>query len=177
VTSTEFVASIQGWHDFYLAVAGASAALLGLLFVGVSISLGSLAGVGRNDLRVLAQQAFSNLIYVLVISLTMLVADPDHQGIAIGIGFIALFGLLRAARSVGTVRPLRHAQHRFAALRRLGWTILADVLIGLVAISFFVNSDGRMALILMGAVFVLLVGAADIAWDILVRVTDAPLEG
>ena len=67
MSEAAFAAAIIGWHDFYLAAAGASAALLGLLFVGVSINLGAIAAQERPDLRARAGLAFSNLIYVLIV--------------------------------------------------------------------------------------------------------------
>jgi len=65
MTATDFASAIEEWHDFYLAVAGASAALLGLLFVGISINLSAITAQERADLRTLAGQAFANLLYVL----------------------------------------------------------------------------------------------------------------
>ena len=82
MSEAAFAAAIIGWHDFYLAAAGASAALLGLLFVGVSINLGAIAAQERPDLRARAGLAFSNLIYVLIVSLILLIADPEpHNGV------------------------------------------------------------------------------------------------
>jgi len=100
-----FSAAVTGWHDFYLAAAGASAALLGLLFVGVSINLAAIAAKERPDLRARAGLAFSNLIYVLVVSLVLLVANPEPHGIALGLGAIAGLGLIRTVRGC----PLRCA--------------------------------------------------------------------
>jgi hypothetical protein len=60
MTQQAFAAAALGWHDFFLAAAGASAALLGLLFVGVSINLAALAAEERVDLRARAGQAFAN---------------------------------------------------------------------------------------------------------------------
>jgi hypothetical protein len=48
------------WHDFFVAVAGASAALTGLIFVGVSLSLSKILIVPR-----LADRAFQALILLL----------------------------------------------------------------------------------------------------------------
>ena len=73
MTPEAFGASILGWHDFFLAAAGASAALLGLLFVGVSINLAAISADERVDLRARAAQAFTNLVFVLVISLLLLI--------------------------------------------------------------------------------------------------------
>src|SRR5438105_12919406 len=96
-----FSAAITGWHDFFLATAGASAALLGLLFVGVSINLASISAKERPDLRARAGLAFSNLIYVLLVSLVLLISDPEAKGIATGLAVIAGIGIVR------TVRPAR----------------------------------------------------------------------
>jgi modulator of FtsH protease len=99
MTPQAFAAAALGWHDFFLAAAGASAALLGLLFVGVSINLAAIAGDERVDLRARAGQAFGNLLFVLVIALLMLIPDPDPGSIALGLATIAALGLLRVART------------------------------------------------------------------------------
>lgn len=103
MTAQAFAAAALGWHDFFLAVAGASAALLGLLFVGVSINLSTIAADERVDLRVRASQAFSNLLAVLVIALLMLIPDPDPQPTAIGLAVVAGLGLLRVAANLYSV--------------------------------------------------------------------------
>jgi modulator of FtsH protease len=169
VTATEFASSLEGWHDFYLAVAGASAALLGLLFVGISINLASITADERKDLRALAEQAFANLLYVLVIALVMLVPEPKSDSIGISLAVIGGVGILRTVRSFRVVPRL--AAGRLTAVRRLSWTFVADVLIGYVAVNFLLWADADAAGLLMIAIFVLLVGAADISWSMLVEVT------
>jgi len=165
----EFASSIEQWHDFFLAVAGASAALLGLLFVGISINLASITAQERTDLRALAEQAFANLLWVLVISLIMLAPDSKSDGVGSGLAIVAGVGLLRAVRSLRLVPRL--ASGRLVALRRLSWALVADLLIAYVAARFLLATDAGAATALMVAVFVLLLGAADIAWSMLVEVT------
>ena len=80
MSGAEFASSIVGWHDFFLATSGASAALLGLLFVGVSINLATIAAAERVDLRARARLAFANLLYVLGISLVMLIQSRNLMG-------------------------------------------------------------------------------------------------
>src|SRR5207253_10763150 len=128
MSEAAFSAAITSWHDFYLAAAGASAALLGLLFVGVSINLGAIAAQERPDLRARAGLAFSNLIYVLVVSLVLLIANPEPHGIALGLGAIAGLGLVRTVRGLSvSLRARRHWPERLPILRRVGWTVAADL--------------------------------------------------
>jgi hypothetical protein len=44
MSQAEFAAAVLGWHDFFLASAGASAALLGLLFVGTKGTAREISG-------------------------------------------------------------------------------------------------------------------------------------
>jgi hypothetical protein len=172
MTQADFAAAVLGWHDFFLASAGASAALLGLLFVGVSINLGAIAARERVDLRAKAGLAFSNLIYVLMISLLLLVADPEAHGLAIGLGAIAGLGLVRV---IGHLRVIIRAQRRLRdqlpTLRRIGWTIAADLVLGYVAVVLYAAGDARVIVLIVAAVFILLIGASDIAWEMLVQVS------
>ena len=172
MTPEAFATGLLGWHDFFLAAAGASAALLGLLFVGVSINLAAIAADERIDLRARAGQAFANLISVLVIGLTMLIPDPDPRSVALTLGLVAALGFLRMAR---TGRGLFNAKTGLRAqlptLRRLAWTLVADVLLGVVAIRIWQTADPTAIANLIGVIFVLLVGAADISWEMLTEVS------
>jgi hypothetical protein len=169
VDAEAFTASLQSWHDFYLAVASAAAALLGLLFVGVSIRLATLRGPRRAEVRDLANLAFSNLLYLLGLSLVVLIPTTDPSVVIISFAVIALLGLLRAGRrAIPLVRPEGRLHDRWPALRRLGWTVVADLLLLYVAASLASSEDPRWLLATPIVVGVLLLGAADVAWDLLV---------
>lgn len=175
MTSPSFGAMLLGWHDFFLASAGATAALLGLLFVGVSINLSAIAAAERVDLRARAGQAFVNLVFVLVISLIMLIPDPDPDSIAFSLGLVAALALYRVVQNLYTVVGQRDRfQHRLPTLRRIGWTIVADAILAFTAWRIW-QSAGTAAVIgnLVIVVFVLLIGAADIAWEMLTEISQA----
>jgi hypothetical protein len=172
MSQADFSAAILGWHDFYLASAGASAALLGLLFVGVSINLSAIAAKERPDLRARAGLAFSNLIYVLLVSLVLLISDPEPHGIAIGLGLIAGIGLVRTVRGLTvSLRAQRSWRARLPILRRVGWTLAAEIVIGYVAVVFYTAADSRVVVFLTAGVLILMIGAADVAWEMLVQVS------
>src|SRR5256885_813796 len=159
MTPAAFQAAIEGWHDFYLASAGASAALLGLLFVGVSINLAAIAAKERPDLRARAGLAFSNLIYVLIVSLVLLTADPEPQGLALSLGAVAALGLIRTIRGlVNAFRGQRRWRARLPLLRRVGWTVGADLVIAYVAIVLYTAGDARIVVLLSVGVLILLIG-------------------
>jgi hypothetical protein len=121
MTPEAFGAAELGWHDFFLASAGASAALLGLLFVGVSINLSAIAGQERVDLRGRAGQAFANLIFVLLIALIMLIPDPDPGSIALSLAVVAGLGFVRVAPKSVPAFPKPDAVPQLVAARASYW--------------------------------------------------------
>jgi hypothetical protein len=168
-----FSGVLLSWHDFFLASAGATAALLGLLFVGVSINLRAIAAAERVDVRARAGQAFVNLVLVLVISLIMLIADPDPGSIAFSLGLVAAFALFRVIRNGYSVfRERGRLRAWLPTLRRIGWTVIADAVLAFTAWRIW-SSDGTASVIanLAIVVFVLLIGAADISWEMLTEIS------
>lgn len=173
MSGSAFADAILGWHDFFLATAGASAALLGLLFVGVSINLGTIAAAERVDLRARARPAFANLLYVLGISLVMLIPNPEAHGIGAGIAAIAGLGLVRIGRGVTVVVGNRdRLRDQLPTLRRMGRTAAGGFILLYVAIACFANADAKSTVLLMAAVLILLIEAADVSWEMLVLVSD-----
>lgn len=168
-----FAAAEATWHDFFLAVAGASAALLGLLFVGVSINLAAISGAERVDLRVRAGQAFGNLNFVLVIALVMLIPDPSPSSIAIALAIVAGLGGIRVVQSVYAVARGRSPREgRVATVRRIGWTALADGVLAFTAWRIWSGTDAGVIENLVTVVIVLMIGSADVAWAMLVEVSN-----
>lgn len=75
------------WHDFFLATAGAAAALTGLLFVALSLHLRYIAT--EPMYRDMARGSLIGLVLALVLSLLVLVRQPDPW-LAFETGFVAL---------------------------------------------------------------------------------------
>ena len=172
MTTQAFAAAAWGWHDFFIAAAGASAALLGLLFVGVSINLAAITGEERVDLRARAGQAFVNLLFGLVIALLMLIPDPDPASIAFGLAAVAALGFLSVARNLN---PIVHNRTRVPnwpqIARRIGWTAIADLILSFTAWRLWAAADTAAIQNLVTVLLVLLIGAADVAWEMLVEVS------
>ncbi|HEX6290953.1 MAG TPA: hypothetical protein VFZ66_17340 [Herpetosiphonaceae bacterium] len=87
--------AITAWREFYAAVANVGAALVGLVFVGVSIHLSRRPL--DNATRMLGADAVINLLHPLLAALGMLLpVPPTVQGI--GLLILALEGLREIAR-------------------------------------------------------------------------------
>lgn len=168
-----FEEALLGWHDFYIAASGAAAALLGLLFVGVSINLAALKSAERVDLRQRAGQAFTNLTFVLVLALSVLIPQEDPQSLAIACGILVVIGIYRVGGRLRTIiRTWNQASHGVIAIRRLAWTAVALVLLADSAWTLWSTGSSRAMYGLIAVVFLLLLGAADVSWDLLVRVSN-----
>lgn len=74
---------IREWHDFFVAQAGAAAALTGLIFVAVSINLGRILGYPHLPTRAL--EAIVTLLSVLLVSTWVLVPGQSCRVLGVEI--------------------------------------------------------------------------------------------
>src|SRR5436190_23270431 len=138
MSHADFSALATSWHDFYLTAGAAAATLVGLLFVGLSINLDAVTADEGSGLRLLAEQAFSNFLFVLLIALFVLIPNQDAISLTIELSVVGTLGVLRVARrwrSFG--RRGDRFGDRLYLFRRLGIPGLASA--GLVVVAVFVS--------------------------------------
>jgi hypothetical protein len=94
----------ETWHDFFIAAAGAAAALSGLIFVAVSINLREILAeekkIGSSYLTGRALESLAALLIVLGISLVGLDPSIDRAAFA---------GVLLVSAAGSAVSPVRSA--------------------------------------------------------------------
>ncbi len=78
-----FAAALADWRDFFAAVAGAAATLVGLLFVALALSPAVMADEGPAGLRVWSGQTFHSFLVVLAIALVALIPAETGRALAI----------------------------------------------------------------------------------------------
>lgn len=85
------------WNSFFLAVAGAAATLMGLLFVGVQFQIETLMA----DLRwqAVARSTFSMYVCLFVIPLVLIIPTLNNSSRAIALLIITAIGMIRTFRT------------------------------------------------------------------------------
>ncbi|MFT4041189.1 MAG: hypothetical protein QM692_23610 [Thermomicrobiales bacterium] len=115
--STAFHADTASWADFFTLLGGAAAALLGLLFVALSLRLG-IFRQHRSDIQDSAALAFASLLVAIGVAVLMVAPNRDRGSTALILVLVAVAGLTAEAwvwrvmrRLVATARrpePLTH---------------------------------------------------------------------
>ncbi|HLH60991.1 MAG TPA: hypothetical protein VKV20_04845 [Ktedonobacteraceae bacterium] len=114
---------MMGWENFFIAEVGASAALTGLIFVGVSINLSRI--LSSPNLPDRALMALILLLTVLIVSSLLLV--PGQSELLIGIELLLIALIVCVLTTMLDARILRktNKQYRQIQVRNIILTQLA----------------------------------------------------
>jgi hypothetical protein len=159
--------STAAWTDLFLAEAGASAALSGLLFVAISINIDRILAIRRLAGR--AAQTIVLLVVVLLVSSLALVPGQSRQAIGgelLGVG-VAAWAVLTTLE-LRTLRD-RGQQPRSALILSVGSTQIAAILFVVAPVSLLARAGGGLYW-LVPAVLLALVDAMLGAWVLLVEI-------
>jgi len=99
----------QDYHDFFIGAVTVAAALVGLLFVAISVNPGGAGGDGHLILRFRAGSALTAFLNALFLSLVALLPGSSLAGVALALGIsgvltmlsLLLVVALRRARGLG----------------------------------------------------------------------------
>lgn len=158
---------MKEWHDFFVAVAGASAALTGLIFVGISISLTKILSIGGLPDRALLSLLL--LLHVLVVSILFLV--PDQTSKALGVE-VLIFGIIAyASIFLLDLRIFKHKQNKFRRLYILYFLIdhaatIPFIIVGLALLAGWTNGEYW---VVAGTLFSIIKAVLD-GWVLLVEI-------
>jgi hypothetical protein len=153
------------WHDFYMLLGTASAALVALLFVAVSIGASFLTPERSVATRTFMSPVVFHFSTLLLISLIAMVPSHTALSLAIGIALVAVAGL-----AYTTVVPVGLARASISDIAdRFGYGILPLVsYVAMIATAGLVISRAALAAdILATALLLLLAVNIRNAWDLM----------
>lgn len=163
----DFAQIIHDWQVFYATIAGASATLLGLLFVAVSINKEHLENEMHAHFRSLARQTFGTFMYIITFSLVFLIPRESPLGLGIPLTCIAVFGLINMIREMA---PHKRTVEGLVALNRYGWSLAGFSVMISSSIHILLAADKASLYHLVSAMFMLLVSAAKSSWILMVEI-------
>jgi hypothetical protein len=160
------------WSDFALAQLGASAALLGLVFVGLSINLRDV--IGSRQLVNRAAEAVITLAAVLVASTAVLVPDQSRTAVSVELLVIAgstfaLTAYLQRGASPQTVSPGGHGPPPLSVFMRRVLGLGAPVLLAVAGITLAAEGGGGLYW-WPAAIVAAFAGALTNAWVLLIEI-------
>ena len=165
-------AALTAWHDFFAAVAGVAATLVGLLFVSLALNPAIMADDGPAGLRTWAGQTFHSFLMVLVFALVVLIPDTGPVGLGLPVLILGVWGV---ARVIADARRVRHDPapewHGRPVLTRFA-SPLSGYVIAVWVGTQVLQGDADAVSWLVATVFFLMMSAAGNCWDLLREIGD-----
>ena len=152
------------WHDFYILLGTASAALVALLFVAASIGTGLISAQRSTATRTYMSPIIFHYTFVLFVSLMGLVPDMTDQALAAIITVVALAGI--GFSIVVLIGVFHSAASDIADRFGYGGSPLAAYATALVAAGFLFAHSAVGPNVLAGALVLLLLVNIRNAWDL-----------
>jgi multidrug transporter EmrE-like cation transporter len=171
-----FVESIDSWRDFYMLPGSASATLVGLIFVAVTLHIDVIAEAKKSsDIRMLAEEIFINFLMILSFAFIFLIPSDTPTGVGYPLLILGTIQIVHTA--ILWLRFLRsRGEHRvFASSMILSGLLIPNTIcyLTLIVIGADVLQGGTHYLGWMVMVIVwLTISAVKNTWHLMMRVAE-----
>jgi hypothetical protein len=166
-----------GWHDFYILAGTASATLVGLLFVGLSLHLRIV--IASSEVRSLARVTLANFGAILFVALFMVIPEDRSTAatelIAAGVASLAIStpSLVAAIQSEGRTLQMRR-RDRVRMLLRFGLSDASYLAVIVAGVLLFSSLSPAFTWLVVATVVLLIISLRN-TWDLLVTVGEVTL--
>jgi hypothetical protein len=157
---------LEGWHDFYILLGTAAAALVALLFVAASIGASMLTSDRTRATRTYLSPVVFHYAAILFASLIALIPSQTPLWLGISVGGVALVGLLYSL--FVCFRLFRDHVADIADLLGYGGCPAAAYSAALISAWLFKSQSAAAANVVAGALMALLVVNIRNAWDLFI---------
>ena len=155
---------IEQWSDLFVATAGASAALAGLVFVAVSINLQHVL-----EFPGLADRALATLTLLLMPVVVSIFALMPQSSTALGVELVATGVVSVAATGAFTKRSLPPEARRSWVVGRISTAVLGTVPFAIAGATLLAEAGGGLYWVVAGLIAAVLGGVTN-AWVLLVEI-------
>lgn len=161
---------VQEWQVFYATIATASATLVGLLFVAMSLNLGMFAGTENIGLKKLAGQTLTNYLYIIVFALIFLIPRQGPIGLGVPLMCNGFAGLIRTVSHLRTLLSnIPQGISRKHTFVRAAMALVAFLVLIIVSFLVMVRANADSLYWLVAPMILLLISASLNTWSLLIR--------
>jgi hypothetical protein len=162
-----FSQAVAQWHDFYIMVGTASATLIGLLFIGVTLNIDLIRRTDFADVLHVAALTFNSFFYPIIFAVVFLIPNISPVGLGTPLLAVGSLGLLNMLLQFRRTRGSHRVWGRSAVANRFFLPSVA--LLAVIAIAVSVMTGATWGFYwLVPAMILLLASGSRNAWDLLI---------
>ena len=155
------------WNDLFMATAGAAGALLGLIFVALSISVEKI--IATKNLTAIALQPISLLLSILILSIFMLF--PGQSPIALGCEIVVTGSVIWISTLLSDIhiyKSISDTSHKRGYVFNIVISLLITTLIVLAGIFIMIMGQLGIYMLVFGIIFSFIRGVIN-SWGLLIE--------
>jgi len=165
--------ALHTWQNFYLLTGGASATLIGLLFVALSLGSHLVSDDSQKHLDAYVTPVLLYFVSVLIVACLMLLPDPSLL-LVLGLTGLGLFGLARVGGIFIFMRRPNHVVALFHWFTHVVFPGSSYLLFTLGGLSLLVTNTSLSLLAVALGAMILLVAGIWHSWDLVLWVARQP---
>lgn len=161
---------VQEWQVFYATIATASATLVGLLFVAMSLNLGMFGGTENIGLKKLAGQTLTNYLYIIVFALIFLIPRQGPIGLGVPLMCNGFAGLIKTVSHLrALLSNIPQGISRKDTFAQVAMALVAFLVLIIVSFLVVVRTNADSLNWLVAPMILLLMSASLNTWFLLIR--------